>query len=58
LERKAVQICNEDEKLTSDLCIEKRSINVELGKIIVILQEHPMNLKREPFSVLLFSRLW
>ena len=36
LERKAVQICNEVEKLTSDLRIEKGGIYAELGKITVI----------------------
>ena len=36
MERKAVQICNEVEKLTSDLRIEKGGIYAELGKITVI----------------------
>jgi hypothetical protein len=57
LERKAINLCNEGQKSTSDRVLKKGLFPLNYGKSSLFLQEHLMNLKRGLFSVLLFSKL-
>ena len=57
LERKAINLCNEGQKSTSDRVLKKGLFPLNYGKSLLFLQEYLMNLKRGLFSVLLFSKL-
>ena len=57
LERKAINLCNDGQKSTSDHVLKKGLFPLNYGKSLLFLQEHLMNLKRGTILSFTFLKL-